>query len=76
MMKLEILVDPIPDGNIPSLGSRPRNLGMTLNVRRRPHSTKLTFEAPNKIDEKIISSLIETLDVYHPELEVLEYVNE
>ena len=75
-MKLDIIVNPIPDGDIPSLGLRPRKLGITLNVRRRLHNTKLTFEAPTRIDEEVVSKLIESLDIYYPELEVLEYINE
>ena len=76
MLRLNIKFDPIPDGDTPSLSARPRGLGITLNTRRGRDYTLLSFKAPTKIDEDIIARLIEEIDFLHPELEVLEYVNE
>ena len=59
MMKFVIKFDYIPDTDIPTLGKRPRDLGITLTTRRQADCTTLKLEAPTKIDNDFISKLIE-----------------
>lgn len=76
MMRLEILINRILFKNVPHLDTRLKTLGIDLKVQHRLHDTILTFIGLTKKNEKDISKLIELLDIYYPELEVLEYINE
>lgn len=75
MMKFIISVNKIIEGK-PTLGFQARKMGITLDILEDEETTILVFEAKRKIDETFIENLAIAIDYQHPEMEVLEYINE